>query len=58
MVDLRIPADIWLLAVAIGHLQAAWIETSNPLVFGQILQMRYRLNVFLSAMREANQHGN
>lgn len=58
MVNLRIPADVWLLAIAIGHLQAAWIETSNPLVFGQILKMRYRLNLFLKEMREAKQHGN
>lgn len=57
MVDLRIPPDVWLLAIAIGHLQAAWIETSNPLVFGQILKMRYRLNMFLRE-RKAWQHGN
>lgn len=57
MVDLRIPTDVWVLAIAIGHLQAAWIETSNPLVFSQILKMRYHLNMFLKA-HEAEQYGN
>ncbi len=58
MVDLRIPADVWVMAIAIGHLQAVWLETGSPRAFGRILKMRYHINMFLKASREAKEHGN